>query len=165
MEIISTLTVIQRALFLIELIHFKQVGSEEVANIAAKMVEMRFAEGEDIYQDKDLESNLYIVLDGEVVQYREGVAVRRATQGMSFGLFGLMGIDDPSAHTMKATKPSHVIALSRDDFIDAMSEHPGFAFGFVRSLADTIQSYSQRIETLEKRLAESEGRLATRKGE
>jgi CRP-like cAMP-binding protein len=154
-KIESTLTAVQRTLFLMEAEQFQQVSSEEVAAIAAKMVEMRFDGGDVVYQEGDPEGRMYVVLDGEFEHVREGVVVRRVTRGMSFGLFGLMGIAD--IEMVRATSPGHVIALSREDFIEAVSDSPTFAVGMIRGLAHTIRAFAGRIEGLERRLASLEG--------
>ena len=165
METLSSLTIVQRALFLMELEQFKQVGSEEIANIAAKMVELRFEAGEPIERDGEPIDKMYIIIEGEVAHYREGVLIRRATRGMPFGLFGLLGIADPDPERLVAVAGTHVVALSREDFFEAVADYPQFAAGFIRGLARTIQSYAKRIESLEKQLASVERGAAGRRGE
>jgi CRP-like cAMP-binding protein len=150
MQIEFTLTVVQRALFLMELPQFREMGSEEVASLAAKMVEMRFEPGESLHGGGSQGDKLFVLLDGEVEHERNGVIVRAATRGMAVGLFGLMGIDEPG--DVVARTAVHAIALYRDDFIDAVSDHPAFALGMIRALAHTIQEFADRVERLERRL-------------
>jgi CRP-like cAMP-binding protein len=157
MKIEATLTTVERTLFLMEVEQFRPVGSEEVAAIAAKMVEMRFAAGELVYERGDPEGHMFVVVDGELEHVREGLVVRRATRGMSAGLFGLMGI--PDVETLRASTDAHLLCLTREDFIDAVSDSPAFALGLMRGLANSFLAYTRRIEALERRLlAFQEGR-------
>ena len=154
MQVEATLTTIQRALFLMELELFKELNSDELAAIAAEMVEMHFKAGETIFQEGDAEARMHIVIEGAVEHLRDGVVVRRATRGMPFGLFGVMGI--PDSETIRATAPTRAIALSRADFIEAILDNPAFAVGVIRALAKTAQSFAHRIEALEKRVTSLE---------
>jgi CRP-like cAMP-binding protein len=156
MKIEPTLTTVERTLFLMEVEQFRPVGSEEVAAIAAKMVEMRFAAGELVYDHGDPEGHMFVVVDGELAHVRDGIEVRRAKRGMSSGLFGLMGIADVEA--VEATEDSHLLCLSREDFIEAVSESPAFALGLMRGLANSYLALIRRIESLERKLAALEGR-------
>src|SRR5262249_12799726 len=95
METLSTLTIVQKALFLMEMDQFRGVGSAEIANIATHMDERHYEPGELILKEHEVEDRLFIIIEGEVVHLRHGVVIRRATRGMPFGLFGLLGIVDP----------------------------------------------------------------------
>ena len=66
MQVEATLTTIQRALFLMELELFKELSSDELAAIAAEMVEMHFKAGETIFQEGDAEARMHIVIEGAV---------------------------------------------------------------------------------------------------
>jgi CRP-like cAMP-binding protein len=154
MKIEATLTTVERTLFLLEVEQFRPVGSEEVAAIAGKMVEMRFAAGELVYEHGDPQGHMYVVVDGELEHVREEIVVRRAKRGMSSGLFGLMGIAD--VESLRAAEDSHVLCLSREDFIEAVSDSPAFALGLMRGLANSYLALIRRIESLERKIATHE---------
>jgi CRP/FNR family cyclic AMP-dependent transcriptional regulator len=156
MQVEASLTTVQRALFLMELELFGELSSDELATLAAEMVEMRFDAGETIFQEGDAEARMHIIIEGAVEHVLDGVVVRRATRRMPFGLFRVMGI--PDSETIRATEPTRAIALSREDFIEAISENPALAVGFIRALAKVIQSFAHRIEALEKKVAPLEER-------
>ena len=156
MQTVSTLTIVQRALFLMELEQFRQVGSEELANIAAKTIELRFDAGELITTENEPNDKLFVIIEGEVVHLRHEVVVRRVTRGMPFGLFGILGLEDPDPEVIKAVQPTHVVALTREDFMEAVADSPGFAAGIIRGLGKTILDFAKRIEALETRLATAE---------
>jgi CRP-like cAMP-binding protein len=147
MRIQPTLTTVERALFLLEVETFKLVSSEELAAIAARMVEMRFEPGQDIYRGADPEGRIFIVVEGAAEQLEQDVVVRRLTRSMGFGLFGLLGLSDEE--TVRAVEPMHLLCLSREDFIDALSDSPAFALGMIRGLARTMLVLLRRIEDLE----------------
>jgi CRP-like cAMP-binding protein len=151
MRIDDTLSVVQRTLFLLEVDQFKQVASDEIAAMAARMTEMRFAAGETVFQDGDVEGRLYFVVDGELEHVRNGAVVRRTARGFSTGLFVLLGL--PADETVRAATDSHLVSLAREDFIDALSDSPAFAVGVIRGLAMTLLSNLKRIEELEARIS------------
>jgi len=148
----STLTLVQRAVALMELEQFKAVDSEELANIAGKMLEQRFEAGEVIATETQPVDRLFLVLEGEVAHLRDGVVVRRATRGMGFGLYALLGVEDREGEELQALTATHTIALTRDDFIEAVVDHPGFAIGVIQGLGRTILQFAKRVESLEKQL-------------
>src|SRR5262245_6559644 len=90
----STLTLVQRAVALMELEQFKAVDTEELANIASKSQEVRFDAGEVIGGANEPNDKLFLILEGEVAHLRNGVVVRRATRGMGVGLYRLLGLED-----------------------------------------------------------------------
>lgn len=155
MKIEDTLTVIQRTLFLLEVDQFKQVASDEIAAMAAQMTEMRFAAGETVFQDGDVEGRLYFVVEGELEHERNGIVVRSTKRGTSAGLFVLLGL--PADETVRASQDTHVVSLAREDFIDALSDSPAFAVGVIRGLAMTLLAHFRRNEELERRLANRPG--------
>ena len=148
----STLTLVQRAVALMELEQFKAVDSEELANVAGKMLEQRFEAGEVIATQAEPTDRLFLVLEGEVALLRDGVVVRRATRGMGFGLYGLLGLDEQEGEQIQAMTPTHTIALTRDDFLEGVVDHPGFAIGVIQGLGRTILHFAKRVESLEKQL-------------
>jgi CRP-like cAMP-binding protein len=127
------------------------VASDEIAAMAARMTEMRFAAGETVFQDGDVEGRLYFVVDGELEHVRNGAVVRRTARGFSTGLFVLLGL--PADETVRAATDSHLVSLAREDFIDALSDSPAFAVGVIRGLAMTLLSNLKRIEELEARIS------------
>jgi len=144
-----TLNAVQRTLLLLDVEPFQALTSEELAEVAATMVEMRFEAGETILTSGDLDGRLYVVVDGVAEQGAAGGSVTRpATRAMAVGLFGLMGV--PSDETVRAVEPTHVLVLAREDFIEALSDNPAFAVGCLRGLTLLIRTLLRRIETLEK---------------
>jgi CRP-like cAMP-binding protein len=150
MPIEPTLNTVERTLLLLELEPFQALGSDELALLAARMTELRFAAGETIVTDADVEGRLYVVVEGVVEMERGGIPMRQVTKAMAFGILGLMGVI--AYETARAVAPTHVLVLAREDFIEALSDNPAFAVGCLRGLALLVQSMAQRIEDLEKSL-------------
>ena len=150
----TTLTVVQRAVALMELEQFSAVDSEELANIASKALEARFEQGEVLASQKEPSDKLFLILEGEVGQVRNGVVVRRATRGMSVGLYRLLGVVDGENDELRALTPTHALALTREDFVEAIVDHPGFAVGVIQGLGRTILHYAKLVESLERQLLE-----------
>jgi CRP-like cAMP-binding protein len=143
-----TLNVVERTLLLLEVSAFQALASEEVAELATKMSEVRFAAGEAIFTDGGVEGRLYIVVDGAVELAQGEITLKRAAKGAAFGVFGLLGI--PAIETARAAEPTHMLVLAREDFVDAVAESPEFALGCLRSLALALQALAGRVAALER---------------
>ena len=60
----------------------------------------------------------------------------------------------------KALEHCHVLCLSRNDFLDAVSEYPEFAVATIQSLASIIVEQTRKLEEFERRLAADPGPAA-----
>jgi CRP-like cAMP-binding protein len=142
-----SLNVVQRTLLLLDVSPFEALSSEELGALATTMTEMRFDAGETIFTDVDPEGRLYVVVDGAVEISRGGIVIQRVTRGQAFGIFGLLGVAADA--TVRATEPSHLLVLAREDFIEAISDNPAFAVACLRGLALLLKTLFDRVEALE----------------
>ena len=148
----GVLTVIERAVFLMGLDLFKRIQTEQVALIAAMTSERYFETKEVIFHQDDPADGVYLVLDGEVELERDGRLVHTVPRGGDFGLPGVMRPDVTRALTARTSTRSHLLFLSREDFHDAVTEHPEFALEVIRGLTAQWLDMSRYIEELEKRM-------------
>ena len=143
-----SLNIVERTLLLLEVAPFRALTSEELAELASKMTELHFEAGEVVFADGDAEGRLCIVVDGAVDLTHGETSVRRATRGIAFGIFGLLGI--PADETARAAESTCALALAREDFVDALADNQAFAVGCLRGLALMLQALLRRVEALEK---------------
>jgi CRP-like cAMP-binding protein len=138
---------VERVLLLLGLQPFQALTSEELAGVAARMIEMRFEAGDTIFTEGDAEGRLYIVIDGAAEQGLGRTPLRRTTKAMAFGIFGLLGV--PTQEAAWAIEPTHVLVLTREDFTEALFDSPDFAVGCLRGVALALQEMARRVEALE----------------
>ena len=91
--------------------------------MAAALVPVAVAAGEAVITAGDPGDRFYIVDEGEFEVVAEGVHAR-AHKGDHFGEIALLR-DVARTATVKAVVDSKVFALERDDFLAAVTGHPG----------------------------------------
>jgi MFS family permease len=89
-------------------------------HMAARMVELPVAAGEVVIRAGDHGDRFYVVADGEL-EVTNGLH-SKATHGDFFGEIALLH-DVPRTATVRATVPSRLYALARDDFLAAVTGH------------------------------------------
>jgi MFS family permease len=89
-------------------------------HVAARLTKISVAAGEVVVRAGDSGDRFYVVADGEL-EIANG-AHGRAGAGDFFGEIALLR-DVPRTATVKATTPSHLYALERDDFLAAVTGH------------------------------------------
>jgi MFS family permease len=89
-------------------------------HLAAKLTRVDVAPGEVVVRAGESGDRFYVVADGEL-EITNGVQ-RKAAAGDFFGEIALLR-DVPRTATVRATAPSHLYALDRDDFLAAVTGH------------------------------------------
>ena len=89
-------------------------------HVAARLTKISVAAGEVVVRAGDSGDRFYVVADGEL-EIANG-AHGRAGAGDFFGEIALLR-DVPRTATVRATTPSHLYALERDDFLAAVTGH------------------------------------------
>ena len=89
-------------------------------HVAARLTKISVAAGEIVVRAGDSGDRFYVVADGEL-EIANG-AHGRAGAGDFFGEIALLR-DVPRTATVRATTPSHLYALERDDFLAAVTGH------------------------------------------
>jgi signal-transduction protein with cAMP-binding, CBS, and nucleotidyltransferase domain len=146
----------ERALFLMELEFFQSVGSEQIAHIAAEATEDHFDAGAVIYDENKPARGLYVVLEGVVEMRSKGTAFRKVTRGEGFGFAAVLGSEDSTASAATALEHTHVLTISKEDFIDTVGDHPQLAVDLVRGLATQMVNLGREVEELKARIRELE---------
>jgi CRP/FNR family cyclic AMP-dependent transcriptional regulator len=147
----ETLTTIEKAIFMKEIEVFRDVGVEQVAEVARLAEEQHFEPGAVIVQQGDTSEHVYVVIDGDVVAERDGIVFLVIATGKGFGDLSL----EPGStyhFTARAATPTHVLRVSTEDLVEAMLEHPEIAVGMVRTLATRLREASQQLADLGRQL-------------
>jgi CRP-like cAMP-binding protein len=138
----SRLSIIEKALILLESEYFKGMTSEEVARVAARTVEVHHDAGQTI----DISTGLSMILHGSAEVRYNGARVRSLGPGDGIGLGSALGIPERKGFTVVAVDHCHTLAMPAEDFLETMTEFPEVAIGLLRQLMRTILLLSQELE-------------------
>ncbi len=81
---------------------------------------------------------LYVVIRGEVTLKGPGGELS-LTDGESFGTWALVD-DVPSLVEASAARPTRLLRIGREDFLDLLADHPELAIGMLQGLARRLRS-------------------------
>lgn len=131
------LTTVEKAAFLVEVDLFRDVPSDALAELAARVEEVVHAPGEVLLDGDVAEARLLVVLDGAVRVMRDGQAVCELGRGDAVGLLAVLGV--PHDETVTAVGPCRTLAIPPDEYLDALADHPAFALSNLRALGRRLQ--------------------------
>ena len=164
---------VQAALALQSVPFFSNLKSEEVGELASRLVIRRFGIGQVIFHHGDPGGLLYIISQGKVKithSTRDGQEALLAILGSGdfFGELALLD-DSPRSATAEALEPTVALTLHRTDFRRFISSNPDFAMHVLQSLARHIRRLNSQLSDiffldLPGRLARTLLRLADRHG-
>jgi len=131
---------------------FVALTDAERAEVGAHMRSRRFARDEVIFHRDDPAGHLYVIVSGSVkvaMPDEQGHEVVFAVEqeGAVFGELALFD-DAPRSATVTALGETHVVTLSRDDFLHVIERNPRAMREILRLLARTVRRASGRIEDL-----------------
>ena len=86
------------------------------------LVEVDAGAGQEVITQGQAGDRFYLIEDGEVEVIEDGVFKRTLTAGDGFGEIALLH-DVPRTATVRATAPMRLLALDREDFIEAVTGH------------------------------------------
>jgi CRP-like cAMP-binding protein len=144
------MSIVERALHLMEIDVFQALGTEQVARIAANTTERHFEAGTLI---PNPETGMFLVLEGRIELLVEGNVVRQFTPGMSFGLSALLGSGGALETQARSAEATHALFLPKEDFLDTVNDHPEVAVALLKRLSQMILDLLRRVEMLERQVS------------
>lgn len=142
------LSIVERALLLMEIDVFGDLSTEQVARIAAHTSERKLEAGENV---QSLEKGMFYIIEGSIEFIVGGTVIRKFTKGSSFGLAALIGPDRAGQAEARAAEPSHLLHLPKEDFLDTVHDHPEVAVALLRRLSEMILDLLRQVEMLERK--------------
>jgi uncharacterized membrane protein len=139
---------------------FESLEKDDIERLAAKLDVRQVAAGEELFKQGDEGNAMYIIADGAVdVVVGSGkakVVLAAYFQGQYFGELALLDGAPRSAGAV-ATKPSELLVLERDDFVDFIKRDPAAALLIMREIGEKIRATNELMtRTVSRNVLEEE---------
>jgi CRP/FNR family transcriptional regulator len=148
----AVLTLLEKTVCMKSAEVFAAVPTEALARLAARATEMRVDRGQTVFDERDDDQGIFIVVEGAVELRKDDVVVRVLAEGAVHGELFLQEIASQQ-YTAIARGDACVLTLGRRDVFEALHEHPEFAVAMVRDLALRQHRLTERVIELERQLA------------
>jgi CRP-like cAMP-binding protein/ATP/ADP translocase len=121
---------------------FSETSEEILAEIASLLEEMELGAGETIFEKGDMESCMYIVIDGRVRIHEREQTLAYAGERE---IFGEMAVLDPEPRSASATttEVTRLFRLNQDALYMLMADHIEVVHGIIRVLCKRIRAQYQ----------------------
>ena len=146
------LSLVERALFLMDHGMLKGISSSDMARVAARMTELEWEAGHTVRLDTQ---TLYVVAEGRIEMRLNGTPVGPMVAGQGFGLMALIGQDTGDQLVSVATEHTHVLSISRETFFETLHEYPDVAISMLQELARSLMELLREVERLKRKLGEA----------
>ncbi len=128
---------------------FDGLAKDDLTALASRLVERRWAAGQQIIQLGDAGSSMFIVAEGNVNIYLPGDASRRISlkdiaEGEYFGELALFD-DKPRSASAIATTESLLLELDRDTLSNYLTARPHAAFVLLRTIAGRLRETNEML--------------------
>lgn len=129
---------------------FAGMQPADIARVAARMRRKSFRQGDIIFHKGDHGTTLYLVEQGQVKIFTPSHEGREVVLSI-FGkgdFFGEMALfdDKPRSASAEATSPASVLTLQREDFRQAMVQHPAMSIAVMGALVDRVRRADEMVE-------------------
>lgn len=132
------LTTIEKVIFLQEISIFEFISTEDLAYIAAITDEIEVKSGNHVYKEGEISDAMYMVIEGAVRLHRDGEEVTVARNKEVFGSWSLFD-DEPRIATATTLEDSLLLRVSKDDFVDLLSDHIRITQSVFKALVKSIR--------------------------
>ena len=133
------LTVVEKVIFLQQVDVFSEISTEQMAYLAAIVEEVSFQKHSDIYHEQDLSDAIYLVLKGQVRLHRNGTDIVVVGPQEAFGTWALFD-EERRVATATTLEDTDLLRVSREDFIDLLSDHVQITQGVLRALTKRLRA-------------------------
>jgi uncharacterized membrane protein len=125
---------------------FESLAHDNLGTLAERLDEKHFEAGDVIFHQGDPGATLFVIQSGAVeISFGEGkAAVRLATlsAGQYFGELSLLD-GAPRSATATATKPTVLLALDRDDFVEFVRSDPEAALRIMSEIGERMRQTNE----------------------
>ena len=131
-------------LFLLEHVDlFEGLPTDDVAAIAAIASELTLPMGALLYREGENGTQLYVIIEGMVELTRGGKPLMTLATGESAGQVSFLD-QGPRPVTATASRPSRLLVVEREAFMDLLADRPGLMHAFFGVLAARLRTLIER---------------------
>ena len=127
---------------------FERLTTQQLAELAGAVKEVTFAAGAAIVTEGEFSDGLFVVMGGEVLLTKAGIALRTLRSRDFFGEMALLDGETRSA-TATAISPARLLWLSRDAVLRIMEEQPAIAIAICQTLSRRVRDLLEDRARLE----------------
>jgi CRP-like cAMP-binding protein len=124
---------------------FADLSRPQLEQVAHKMTEESYPEGQRILRQGFTGTGFYVILDGEVAIKIDGQEITRLAKGDFFGEMSIL-LGEPPVADVVATRQLHVLHLGGPELEDFLRDHPAVMFRMLKTVALRL-SNAQRTRT------------------
>lgn len=125
---------------------FESLGDEDLAVLVSRLREERFEAGQTVFSQGDEGDAMYLIEDG-AVDIVAGTGKQRVTLASLFKqqYFGELSLLDgaPRSAMAVASRPTVLLALERDDFVDFVRGRPEAALLIMHEIGERIRATNE----------------------
>ncbi len=125
---------------------FESMEEADLVALGNKLTAKTFAEGDVIFAQGDEGDSMYLIQEG-AVDIVAGSGGKRVTLASLFGgqYFGELSLLDgaPRSAAALATRPTHALALERDDFVDFVKRRPEAALSIMHEIGERMRATNE----------------------
>lgn len=122
---------------------FSGVGSEDLAAVAGRAVEVDFPANHVIARQGEIGTGFFLVVSGSVRVIRGGEQVAVLGPGEFFGELSVLD-GQPRVAQVVANEPTRCLGLASWDFEQALLESPTLALSILKGLAARLRSVTEQ---------------------
>lgn len=131
---------------------FQSLGEDDRATLATRFVQRRHPKNAVIINEGDETTGLYLILEGRVKVYLtddtgKEVVLNAQGAGEYFGELALLD-EGPRSVSVSTLADSQFAVLSRQVFIDCLSENPLISLKIMQGLTHRVRALSENIRSL-----------------
>lgn len=145
MDAPTPLTTVEKAAFLIEVDLFRDVPSEALAELAARMDEGTHAPGDVLLEPDSADVRLWVVLAGRLRQAQADQLPGELGRADAFGLLATLGL--PQETTVTALDACRTLSIAPDEYLDVLADSAAFALANLRALGRRLRECERALRT------------------
>ena len=121
---------------------FADLTRPQVVEVAHKMTEESYPEGQRILRQGFTGTGFYVILDGEVAIKIDGTEVARLSKGDFFGEMSVL-LGEPPVADVVAVRQLHVLHLGGPELEGFLRDHPPVMYRMLKTVAMRLRNASR----------------------
>jgi CRP/FNR family transcriptional regulator, cyclic AMP receptor protein len=125
---------------------FESLSPEDLDHLGSQLEERALEEGEEIFDKGDPGDAMYLIDEGAIEislgSGKQRVVLASLFQGQYFGELSLLD-GAPRSASARAAKPTKLLALDRDDFVEFVRSKPDAALTIMSEIAERMRATNE----------------------